>query len=670
MVAIGDDVELYDLDDDEGGPELNGKQGTVLEHSTSGCSDVLLWTGKLVNVFLDNIRKTTSKPTFFLEGRGDSHGGSSIPAKQQGDEPTTCNLRPGDIVEILGLESESGKAMNGHLGTVGQYHSEVGRAEVRLSLGKLVKLKPENLRKVAVKVGDHVEVFGLTSKAGSELNEKSGTITRVFEEKGRFEVRLGPYWLVSVRPDNLRRLDSLSIEPENFRTMMGELNVAYDGLEAAISAASFQPPPRAPGAEAETGASPSGRHDSRAFTTALRALQAPIFEKYAYPGGKKGADLMSADISRAVLAGDAEVARLYREITYKIGGSPVGEGRGDGGNFTQDTRARVLEKARTMAWRQLGQRIAAQGMAAVRSGALAAEGGCISAAEAEAALAEGGERSLDLLVRERLVAGLSARTYESVSSEVLTARPSLLGAPPSEWRHDWADRLLGANEVGQLVESGWLALERAIDPQLATAAGAELREHHLRGRLKQSFSPLNYGAKSCWLQWGSEEEKAHVRLCYPSLFEVATLLSGLPSALVANDASGLLAGLRVDTTVKVSTHEPGVRHGPHLDSYGGDSNFRMVTCLLYVNASDFSEADGGTLRIYTDMASEDASQRAPAPRSESEAPHKNVAPMAGNLVLFLSRRLWHEVLPATRDRYVMTLWIPGSQPSRADQSDS
>ena len=59
---------------------------------------------------------------------------------------------------------------------------------------------------------------------------------------------------------------------------------------------------------------------------------------------------------------------------------------------------------------------------------------------------------------------------------------------------------------------------------------------------------------------------------------------------------------------------------------------------MYLN-EDWTSADGGALRMYDD-------ERV-----------REVLPVAGTLVCFLSDRFEHEVLPATRERLAVTGWI-------------
>eukprot|EP00933_Yihiella_yeosuensis_P008630 TRINITY_DN114194_c0_g1_i1.p1 TRINITY_DN114194_c0_g1~~TRINITY_DN114194_c0_g1_i1.p1 ORF type:complete len:473 (-),score=64.33 TRINITY_DN114194_c0_g1_i1:133-1551(-) len=61
------------------------------------------------------------------------------------DLPDGASLEVGDKVEILGLQSEGGKALNGLGGSISKPLSETGRFEVALDQGKSVSVKPQNL---------------------------------------------------------------------------------------------------------------------------------------------------------------------------------------------------------------------------------------------------------------------------------------------------------------------------------------------------------------------------------------------------------------------------------------------------------------------------------------------------------------------------------------------
>lgn len=115
--------------------------------------------------------------------------------------------RPGDVVEVSGLSSAAGKQLNGGQGVVLQGPAAEGRAEVRLAAG-LKSLRPENLRVLDLASGDRflVEVAGLQSDTGRALNGQRGIATSRSHETGRFEVKLSKDKTVSLKPENLRLL--------------------------------------------------------------------------------------------------------------------------------------------------------------------------------------------------------------------------------------------------------------------------------------------------------------------------------------------------------------------------------------------------------------------------------------------------------------------------------
>jgi SM-20-related protein len=88
-------------------------------------------------------------------------------------------------------------------------------------------------------------------------------------------------------------------------------------------------------------------------------------------------------------------------------------------------------------------------------------------------------------------------------------------------------------------------------------------------------------------------------------------------------------------------YPPGTSYRRHRDQFRGgasSSDVRVISCAMYLN-KDWTQADGGALRIYDDERMRD------------------VLPVAGTLVCFLSDRFEHEVLPATRRRLALTGWF-------------
>merc|ERR1711959_443125 len=66
-------------------------------------------------------------------------------------EISEAEFKPGHCVEVFGLESESGKRLNGQSGIVVKYLKDTKRYEVRFIPDYIVSLKSDNLRKMEFK---------------------------------------------------------------------------------------------------------------------------------------------------------------------------------------------------------------------------------------------------------------------------------------------------------------------------------------------------------------------------------------------------------------------------------------------------------------------------------------------------------------------------------------
>ena len=70
-----------------------------------------------------------------------------------------------------------------------------------------------------------------------------------------------------------------------------------------------------------------------------------------------------------------------------------------------------------------------------------------------------------------------------------------------------------------------------------------------------------------------------------------------------------------------------------------DDDARVLSFVLYLN-DGWTASDGGSLRIHFD-----------------DGERRDVLPVGGTLVCFLSERFLHEVMPATRERLALTGWF-------------
>ncbi|MCB5189204.1 2OG-Fe(II) oxygenase [Methylobacillus arboreus] len=88
-------------------------------------------------------------------------------------------------------------------------------------------------------------------------------------------------------------------------------------------------------------------------------------------------------------------------------------------------------------------------------------------------------------------------------------------------------------------------------------------------------------------------------------------------------------------------YPPGAVYNKHLDQFRGNEE-RQISCILYLN-EDWKEEYGGQLRLYLN--------------GKEAEPYIDISPTGGTLVVFLSGRFWHEVLPAIQPRISLTGWF-------------
>lgn len=128
----------------------------------------------------------------------------------------------------------------------------------------------------------------------------------------------------------------------------------------------------------------------------------------------------------------------------------------------------------------------------------------------------------------------------------------------------------------------------------------------------------------------------------PVIAEVSTLIDEFRVAINRNLFLGL-TGIEAHLT----RYPPGAGYAKHVDRFS-DKDSRTLSLVLYLNEDDWSERDGGVLRIFD--------------RACPTEPELDVLPIGGRLVTFLSDKIWHEVRPNTRDRFSLTGWYLRSQP--------
>jgi len=213
-------------------------------------------------------------------------------------------------------------------------------------------------------------------------------------------------------------------------------------------------------------------------------------------------------------------------------------------------------------------------------------------------------------------------------------RPCTEAQPWQGSRHR-VDRLeLRDDEIEALCTKGFFVRDAFLGQEQARAIHSEARERAQAGTLKPAG--IRRGAdrtedtsvRGDFIGWVTPE----AGLALGSLWEA---FSELGEALSAGAYLGLG---RFDLQL---AHYPGggARYVRHRDAFPGQSN-RRVTAIYYANP-DWQPEHGGMLRLYLEDGTLD------------------VAPTLDRLVVFLSERLEHEVLPAHAPRLALTAWYYG-----------
>ena len=259
------------------------------------------------------------------------------------------------------------------------------------------------------------------------------------------------------------------------------------------------------------------------------------------------------------------------------------------------------------------------------------------------------------------------RYLQKMLSRVITPLESFTRSP-AEFRCSWAQRTVSqecveelwgdrrCDSLGSLGDGlGVAVLDETMDGELLREARRELTALEDKGEVTASQDPCNVGARSVWLHF---EEAAQV--VPPALQEVCERLLGLPDALLqASSLCGVSAPrLRVHPHIMAATYRKGAEYHCHKDSYSGTDNQRMVTVLLYLN-EDWVPGDGGELRLF-EAKPHVSDGSLGLQREAASAPGEgfvDVAPLAGRIVMFRSRDVWHAVREPREQRWAMTLWV-------------
>lgn len=187
-----------------------------------------------------------------------------------------------------------------------------------------------------------------------------------------------------------------------------------------------------------------------------------------------------------------------------------------------------------------------------------------------------------------------------------------------------------------LVEQGWAIVDDFLPPVLTRALAGECRQRHAQGLLTeagtgrgnaQRIRSTLRGDSIQWLEPGQSR----------ATDDYLRAMDALRQTLNAS----LYLGLE-DFESHFALYPSGAFYLRHLDRFRDDDR-RELSAILYLN-EDWSADAGGELRLFFDVL--------------RDAPcNLDIQPLAGRLVLFRSAQLFHEVLPAQRERLSLTGWF-------------
>lgn len=185
--------------------------------------------------------------------------------------------------------------------------------------------------------------------------------------------------------------------------------------------------------------------------------------------------------------------------------------------------------------------------------------------------------------------------------------------------------------IEALANQGWMVMPEFLNPEQIL----QLREQALNRYASGEFKQASIG-------------QGHTKTIQTEIRRDAVLWLEDHETGVAGEFLAWLADLRtelnrelflnlVETELHFALYPQGGFYRKHIDNFRGRSA-RLVTVILYLNP-DWQPEQGGQLRIYLEHETLD------------------VPPQAGNLVLFLSERFEHEVLPTEQERLSLTGWL-------------
>jgi SM-20-related protein len=192
-----------------------------------------------------------------------------------------------------------------------------------------------------------------------------------------------------------------------------------------------------------------------------------------------------------------------------------------------------------------------------------------------------------------------------------------------------------ATIIDDLSENGYAICDAFLAPEIITSLADKATRRFVAGTMAaaktgQNTKTLNSNIRGDSIFWLSEtSENTSVQTYFNKMH---LLRNALNQHLFMNVQ---------ELETHLAVYPIGGVYEKHLDQFsnGDGVQARQLSSILYLN-QDWQADDGGALRLHL-----------------TESDYIDISPTAGKLVLFLSRKFWHEVHAAKADRISLTGWF-------------
>lgn len=191
-----------------------------------------------------------------------------------------------------------------------------------------------------------------------------------------------------------------------------------------------------------------------------------------------------------------------------------------------------------------------------------------------------------------------------------------------------ADIKLISDEISR---NSWTQATRSFQSDLLRKLGEEARLHEAAGRLNLASTGHNESKTLSSIRGDSTLWLDDIR-CGDASKKFLQALDILRRDL----SQSMMLGLET-VEAHFAVYPAGAAYARHKDCFR-DDDARVLSLVCYLNI-DWPDDAGGALRLHLPDGS------------------KDIAPMSGTTVIFLSNEIEHEVLPAKQTRYSIAAWF-------------